>query len=260
MRTSLDTPRRPAPADGPHTPATAALTVPDPGTVVRTGQDEPSCTPWPWAAGDPEPRSGQGPAPAGGPSPEPGGPVFADNSGRRSRRLRTLGWFLGSACACYATVLGVSLAGGHADAPWLLIPGRDEEPAGSRAGTPSDAGGRNATRSRPGSAPAPGRADAERHGRAVHHGDGARPVARDEPGKPARRTPGRKTPAPTPSTTGRSWPGPRDAAHGTPVPAPGASAGATGRPSATPEPSSTPTSAPAPSPSATRTAPGEEGR
>ncbi|WP_340561168.1 hypothetical protein [Streptomyces sp. GSL17-111] len=53
-------------------------------------------------------------------------PVFVDSSGRRRRTLRRVGWLLGIACACYAVVLGVSLAGGNASAPWLPISGQND--------------------------------------------------------------------------------------------------------------------------------------
>ncbi|MDK1473857.1 hypothetical protein QNO07_10570 [Streptomyces sp. 549] len=54
-------------------------------------------------------------------------PVFVDESGRRRRTLRRLGWVLGLACACYAVVLVVSLAGGNAAAPWLPITGQADQ-------------------------------------------------------------------------------------------------------------------------------------
>ncbi|MDI3408871.1 hypothetical protein [Streptomyces cavernicola] len=59
------------------------------------------------------------------------GPVFVDESGSRSRRLRRIGWVLGLACTAYAAVLGVSLLSGRSDAPWM--PGLGDkrgEPAG----------------------------------------------------------------------------------------------------------------------------------
>lgn len=54
-------------------------------------------------------------------------PVFVDGSGRRRRTLRRLGWVLGVACACYAVVLAVSLAGGNSTAPWLPITGQADK-------------------------------------------------------------------------------------------------------------------------------------
>ncbi|MEU6061549.1 hypothetical protein [Streptomyces sp. NPDC047097] len=53
----------------------------------------------------------------------PDGPVFVDESGRRSKKFRRLGWVLAAACAVYAVTLVVSVIGGNSAAPWLLIPG-----------------------------------------------------------------------------------------------------------------------------------------
>ncbi|MEU8678377.1 hypothetical protein [Streptomyces sp. NPDC048560] len=75
------------------------------------------------------------------------GPVFVDESGRRSKSLRRVGWLLAAICAGYAVTLVVALLGGSSNAPWLPLSGQDEksaevevqpapsEPAGS--GTPS---------------------------------------------------------------------------------------------------------------------------
>ncbi|MGW2561666.1 hypothetical protein ACWCXB_20905 [Streptomyces sp. NPDC001514] len=68
-----------------------------------------------------------------GPDPQEGsdGPVFVDESGRRSKKFRRIGWVLVLACACYAITLVVALIGGNSKAPWLLIPGpANENPAG----------------------------------------------------------------------------------------------------------------------------------
>ncbi|MFE7773210.1 hypothetical protein ACFU5O_04775 [Streptomyces sp. NPDC057445] len=64
-----------------------------------------------------------------GPTPQDSsdGPVFVDASGRRSKKLRRVGWVLAIACACYAITLVVALAGGNSKAPWLLIPGPEDE-------------------------------------------------------------------------------------------------------------------------------------
>lgn len=51
------------------------------------------------------------------------GPVFVDASGRRSKKLRRLGWVLAIASACYAVALVAALIGGSSSAPWLQIPG-----------------------------------------------------------------------------------------------------------------------------------------
>jgi len=59
------------------------------------------------------------------------GPVFVDETGRRSRRYRRIGIAVGIACAVYAVVIVGTLLSGNSDAPWLPVPGQqDEQPAG----------------------------------------------------------------------------------------------------------------------------------
>ncbi|MFJ2560814.1 MULTISPECIES: hypothetical protein [unclassified Streptomyces] len=53
----------------------------------------------------------------------PEGPVFVDESGRRSKKLRRAGWVIAIACACYAVTVVAALLGGDSSAPWLQIPG-----------------------------------------------------------------------------------------------------------------------------------------
>ncbi|MEV7088755.1 hypothetical protein AB0O07_23195 [Streptomyces sp. NPDC093085] len=53
----------------------------------------------------------------------PEGPVFVDESGRRSKKLRRAGWVVAAACACYAVTVVAALVGGDSSAPWLPIPG-----------------------------------------------------------------------------------------------------------------------------------------
>ncbi|MDR6975876.1 hypothetical protein J2X68_002564 [Streptomyces sp. 3330] len=61
----------------------------------------------------------------------PGTPVFVDESGRRSRRLRRLGVAVGVSCAVYALVIVATLVSGNSSAPWLPLPGQnDDTPAG----------------------------------------------------------------------------------------------------------------------------------
>ncbi|MGC5361939.1 hypothetical protein ACPXCE_09665 [Streptomyces sp. DT24] len=55
------------------------------------------------------------------------GPVFVDESGRRSKTFRRLGWVLTIICACYAVTLVVSVLGGNSSAPWLPISGQPEK-------------------------------------------------------------------------------------------------------------------------------------
>jgi hypothetical protein len=75
-------------------------------------------------------RTAEG-GPAAGGADGSDGPVFVDESGRRSRRFRRLGIVLGIACAVYAVVIVGTLLSGSSDAPWLPVPGqREDRPAG----------------------------------------------------------------------------------------------------------------------------------
>ncbi|MDG4862992.1 hypothetical protein P8605_33120, partial [Streptomyces sp. T-3] len=65
------------------------------------------------------------------------GPVFVDESGSRSRRVRRIGWILGICCAVYAVVLVGTLLSGNSDAPWMPGLGKDDDrPAGRVDTTP----------------------------------------------------------------------------------------------------------------------------
>ncbi|MFI6038751.1 hypothetical protein ACIBBD_32395 [Streptomyces sp. NPDC051315] len=51
------------------------------------------------------------------------GPVFVDNSGRRSKLLRRIGLFLGVGCLAYAAVIGAAFMGwGTSLTPSSLLP------------------------------------------------------------------------------------------------------------------------------------------
>ncbi|MFH9861990.1 hypothetical protein [Streptomyces sp. NPDC017202] len=68
----------------------------------------------------------------GGPESQDGAgrPVFVDESGRRSRRLRRLGAAVGITCSVYALVIVATLVSGNSSAPWLPLPGQaDDTPA-----------------------------------------------------------------------------------------------------------------------------------
>ncbi|MFR9797251.1 hypothetical protein ACL02U_15275 [Streptomyces sp. MS06] len=74
-------------------------------------------------------RSAAG-APAGG-HDAADGPVFVDESGRRSKRFRRLGMVIGLACAVYAVVIVVTVLSGNSSAPWVPVPDQPEQqPAG----------------------------------------------------------------------------------------------------------------------------------
>ncbi|WP_411079365.1 hypothetical protein [Streptomyces sp. cmx-18-6] len=55
------------------------------------------------------------------------GPVFVDESGRRSKTYRRLGWVVASLCAAYAVTLVFAVLGGNSTAPWLPLSGPREE-------------------------------------------------------------------------------------------------------------------------------------
>jgi hypothetical protein len=57
------------------------------------------------------------------------GPVFVDESGRRSKTYRRLGWVVATICAVYAVTLVVALLGGNSSAPWLPLSGQEEKQA-----------------------------------------------------------------------------------------------------------------------------------
>ncbi|MGW1293390.1 hypothetical protein [Streptomyces sp. NPDC002533] len=65
----------------------------------------------------------------GEPAPPEGtdGPVFVDESGRRSKTFRRLGWVLATVCAGYAVTLVFAVLGGNSSAPWLPLSGPKEE-------------------------------------------------------------------------------------------------------------------------------------
>ncbi|MGH4032803.1 hypothetical protein ACQB60_28150 [Actinomycetota bacterium Odt1-20B] len=63
----------------------------------------------------------------------PDGPVFVDETGRRSRRYRRIGVIVGLACAAYAVVIVATLLSGNSSAPWLPVQGskpESDKPAG----------------------------------------------------------------------------------------------------------------------------------
>ncbi|WP_329067725.1 hypothetical protein [Streptomyces sp. NBC_01429] len=139
------------------------------------------------------------------------GPVFVDESGRRSRKLRKAGWFVAVACACYAVTVVAALVGGNSDAPWLPIPGLAEK---GKADSVEIRPGVTASGSVPASPGAPG------------EGTSAPDPDSDDPAA-VPRTPGRTAPsgagdadAPAPGASGTAGPAPAGAATRT-QPAPG---------------------------------------
>lgn len=65
------------------------------------------------------------------------GPVFVDETGRRSRRYRRIGMAVGIACAVYAVVIVATLLSGNSSAPWLPVPGKEDEKPASRVESPT---------------------------------------------------------------------------------------------------------------------------
>ncbi|MFJ3329498.1 hypothetical protein ACIPMT_34225 [Streptomyces griseus] len=65
----------------------------------------------------------------GEPAPPDGsdGPVFVDESGRRGKTFRRLGWVLAAVCAAYAVTLVFAVLGGNSSAPWLPLSGPEEK-------------------------------------------------------------------------------------------------------------------------------------
>lgn len=158
------------------------------------------------------------------------GPVFVDESGRRSKTYRRLGWILATICAIYAVTLVVAVVGGNSTAPWLPISGHeDEKPAVDVKPAPSESQGKKTESPSPlssssvsadpaatsilpppgrasGSASAKPRADASPSASVSHKGpvkatDDKAPVTSDSGESTASATATATTPAPTVSTT-----------------------------------------------------------
>ncbi|MDF2272821.1 hypothetical protein P2Q00_46655 [Streptomyces coacervatus] len=67
------------------------------------------------------------------------GPVFVDNSGRRSKLLRRIGLLAGVLCLGYAVVLGLAFMGIGTATPSSLLPFAGGGPAGARNSGPGGA-------------------------------------------------------------------------------------------------------------------------
>ncbi|MEW2179959.1 hypothetical protein AB0890_26980 [Streptomyces sp. NPDC005406] len=91
--------------------------------------------------------------------PEPGvpegsdGPVFVDESGRRSKTLRRLGWVLTAICVGYAVTLVVALLGGNSSAPFLPLSGQEEHRKAEEVRTPVTPGQTPGAQVSPGTTP-----------------------------------------------------------------------------------------------------------
>ncbi|GAP50979.1 hypothetical protein [Streptomyces azureus] len=124
-------------------------------------------------------------------------PVFVDESGRRSRRLRRIGIAIALACGVYAVVIVATLLSGNSNAPWLPVPGQQEGQPAGQVDTPSQptesapAGDTGATA--PGSAPTTDEATAPAPGSTA-----LEPAASASPGRSG--TTARPSPTATPTT------------------------------------------------------------
>ena len=169
-------------------------------------------------------------------------PVFVDDSGRRHRTVRVVGWVLGAVVAGYLALLGISLVGSPGLVPLSLpalgriLPGpAAAQVAGAPAGghDPGALVSRAATR-QPVSAATPAAAAS---------------VAPSHGAVTTRRTAG---PAPRPSQSPTAAPTPTRTPQGNPSPA--GSARPTHGPSAHPSPKNTKRTVSSPSPTPTATA------
>ncbi|GAA2621981.1 hypothetical protein [Streptomyces vastus] len=81
----------------------------------------------------------QAKGPRGGQSAQEGsdGPVFVDETGRRSRRYRRIGMAVGLTCAVYAVVIIATLLSGNSSAPWLPVPGKEGDKPASKVDSPT---------------------------------------------------------------------------------------------------------------------------
>lgn len=175
-------------------------------------------------------------------------PVFVDASGRRSRRYRRLGMAVAVVCAVYAVVIVATLLSGNSNAPWLPVPGQEEDtPAGQVETSPRPT--QSVHRTGPGGATAPvGRAGAA-GGTTASTGS----TATTRASASATATGASGDPKPSPSVTKKPNPG-----VSTGITAPGTrpSATADGQPSA---PATATTPAGTATPTETAGTPGSEG-
>lgn len=209
------------------------------------------------------------------------GPVFVDESGRRSRRFRRIGIALGVACSVYAVVIVSTLLSGNSDAPWIPVPDQEQgQPAGqvepsplipqsphpsASGGTPrtDPSTGADVTRAPGAGTSGPGTsATAEQPGGSTGPGPSAttrKPAggaAGPDPTGTSQQPPPAST-APTPPTGGDPTGGPSQPAGGTPTDT-GPGAGTTPDGAGAPAPmsaGSTPVPAGADEPGATTTHP-----
>ncbi|MFE7707985.1 hypothetical protein ACFU6I_19820 [Streptomyces sp. NPDC057486] len=163
------------------------------------------------------------------------GPVFVDESGRRSKTFRRLGWVLAAVCACYAVTLVVALLGGNSTAPWLPLSGQKQHKKANEVRTPPTPSGSAGTVVPVGAAPGATAADPAVDIR-------AKPSGSAGSGSPSASASGK---APSKPTAGATHTGDTAGGGGTkPTPATSAPepSAATSTPPVDPGPTQTPTS------------------
>ncbi|MFD8690276.1 hypothetical protein [Streptomyces sp. NPDC059651] len=134
------------------------------------------------------------------------GPVFVDESGRRSKTLRRLGWVLAAICVGYAVTLVVALLGGNSMAPVLPLSGQEEQQKAEEVRTPATLGESPGAQASPGAtSDVPPSVTPETGGGAAGtggaDGEGSAPAAQTGSSVPARVVPSAHTGAAS-STSG----------------------------------------------------------
>jgi hypothetical protein len=177
------------------------------------------------------------------------GPVFVDESGRRSRRIRRIGIAVGIACGAYAVVIVATLLSGSSAAPWIPVPipgAAEKAPASKVEDTPGPSHSAAPTTDTGGVLPGAGADPGDPTGAAALPADAsASPGASAGTGSKKPGTSGGKKPKPTASTT-------KKASGGGTKTDPGTGTGGTGTvvdPPASPSPTTSAVTSPDPSPS-----------
>ncbi|MEU6226657.1 hypothetical protein [Streptomyces sp. NPDC047042] len=170
------------------------------------------------------------------------GPVFVDETGRRSRRYRRIGIVVGISCAVYAVVIVATLLSGNSDAPWLPVPGQqDEQPAGQVETSPLPSESAEPTDT---AEATPGAPEASVSA-------GVTPSSKGTPAAGAAATPGASPSASKPGTSAEPQPSVSaskpEPGTTTPEPEPEPSVSVSSSPEPSPTESSAPSSEPSPS-------------
>ncbi|MFJ3099839.1 hypothetical protein [Streptomyces sp. NPDC086835] len=164
------------------------------------------------------------------------GPVFVDESGRRSKKFRRIGWVLATACAVYAITLVAALLGGNSSAPWMpgLGSAGEQQPEHVEIQpAPTDLVSTVPTPNAPPGVPAP--SDSAGAALPLPSGSAGDSSPLPDVPPPASKSPSPRQPAPGTGTTGpAASPGaPRNSAPA-PAVSPPADPGASAAPSDTP--------------------------